>query len=67
MDAGGALAAATNAWARLNEWERMMFFAALVRDLMSKPASQGEVTFWIATLQDWQAALFADLVATRAD
>jgi hypothetical protein len=65
-DAGGVLAEATAAWSRLNESERMVFFAALLRELMSKPASRDELWFWLATLQDRQAALVASVAADLA-
>jgi hypothetical protein len=65
-DAAGDLAEVSAAWSRLNESQRTMFFAALIRELMTKPAMQSELMFWIATLQDRQAALVASVAADLA-
>jgi hypothetical protein len=43
-----------------------MFFAALVRAVMTKPALESEVSLYIASLKNWQAELSASVAADLA-
>lgn len=47
-NSGSRLADVTAAWSRLDELQRTMFIAAVLRDAMTKPASQAELMLWIS-------------------
>ena len=48
-----------DSWSRLEQSDKAMFFAALVRAAMTKPALGAEMSVYIAVLKDWQAKLSA--------
>lgn len=60
------LADVLDSWSRLEQSDKAMFFAALVRAAMTNPALEAEFSFYITFLKDWQAELSASVAADLA-
>jgi hypothetical protein len=48
------LADVLDSWSRLEQSDKAMFFAALLRAAMTSPALEAELSVYIAVIKDWQ-------------
>ena len=60
------LADVLDSWTRLEQSDKAMFFAALVRAAMTKRALEAELSLHVAFLKDCQAELSASVEADLA-